>query len=349
MSEKGPKFETHMPENTEPQEPKISQPEAAADNKESTPEETARLDYQEAQRKAADQRKIDEIRAGLGLETVESKKETTEDLAREIMGNQLLGTDELREQLGIELGHEDIPHITFTREELERAKVEGAKLILRVESFEDGTPITIENVMQRFPNIISGELELTGRSEEDAWIVGSAVFSKETPKYEWKLIKTADLAPGTEYLSNEAQEAFLNNDFEDLLIAIDRMNALWDSKEIVNAGPPREMIDAARKAIPNTEKLKTLRESLPAEAKLPRAIEIIYDYLLSGKKPATQDLEIATSSTIEAGRGEPMERPIDIGFTDEGIKIHSRRDMRWGRPNALGDKKPGIAIGYIQY
>ncbi len=350
MPEKEPQFSPHESgnEQIEPSEKRSPTPDEIQAQETAKKARVADLHVREESIRVEDQKKIDMIRTELGLQTPEHAAETeimTIESASEILGgDRVFGADNVREYLGIHLESQDVPPITYTREQLEKAKAEGATLVLRIDTFDDGAPLTLENLTQRFPGTVSGEI--TGNQEEDAWAAGSKLLSTETPRREWKLVRTGEIAAGTEHLSFEAQDAFMKKDYNALGKAMDRMTEFWDS---LTAGPPREMIEDAKNKIPSLDELKMLRESLPEGAELPRAIEVVYDFLVSGKRNLPDDLEIATKSTVEAGFGEPVERPVDVGFTGEGIKVHPRRDMRFGRPNALGEKKPGIAIGYIQY
>lgn len=349
MSEKEPQLSPQVDQErkTGPREQPTSTPDEIETQEIARQARLADLRVQEEQIRVDDRQKINMIRNELGLNVEhEAGNETmTFESASEILGgDRVFGIDNVREYLGVHLQSKDIPPITYTRVQLEKAKAEGATLVLRVDTFDDGTPLTLENLTQRFPGSVSGEI--TGNQEEDSWAAGSKLLSTETPRREWKLVRTGEFAAGTEHLSFEAQDAFMKKDYEALGKAMDRMTEFWDS---LTAGPPRETIEDAKNKIPSLDELKTLRESLPEGAELPQAIEVVYDFLVSGKRTLPNDLEIATQSTVGAGFGEPVERPVDVGFTEEGIKVHTRRDMRFGRPNALGDKKPGIAIGYIQY
>ncbi|MCR4314333.1 MAG: hypothetical protein NUV84_03745 [Candidatus Uhrbacteria bacterium] len=275
----------------------------------------------------------------------ESESGMSPEMASEILGSdRVLGAERVRQVFGVSI--EQIPKIHFSKEQLEQAKERGAKLIYRIESLQDGKPITLESLTQLQPGIVLGEI--SGNQEEDFWLGDDSSVLRESPRGGWNLVETGDLAPGTEFLSAEAQMAFMRKDYGGLQKALEDMNAFWDSEEIVRRGPPREMIDGARQRIPDLTKLKALRESLPANANLPKVVEAVYDLLLSGKA-VSPDLVMATASSFDAGKGEPVDRPLDISIEENGVRVHSRRDMRFGRPNSLGNRKPGIAIGYIQY
>lgn len=275
---------------------------------------------------------------------IKSETEMTSEIAREILGkDHVFGIEQARERFGINIDVKDLLVIPFSREQLERAKASGDRLVLRVDKFADGSPMTLENFMKKFPDVVTGEL-----SGDNSWAQGSSALSKEVPNTEWALVKSMDVGKGTEHLSMEAQAAFIAGDYVALAKAISDTQAFWDSPDMVQNGPPREMIESARSKLPSLEELKTLREALPKEVRLPSAIEIAYDFLLTGAEPIANNLETATASKVEAGFGEPVDRPIDLGFVNGQMKIHTRRNMQFGRPHGLGDKKPGISIGYIQ-
>ena len=72
-----------------------------------------------------------------------------EDKAREILGDSFIGSERIISCAGFPLKMDDIPDIPFTENEI-REKKETHLLILGLDSFVDGSPVTIKKMKERF-------------------------------------------------------------------------------------------------------------------------------------------------------------------------------------------------------
>lgn len=276
--------------------------------------------------------------------------------AREILGAEhVLGPDRVKEVFGIEL--DQIPEIPFSKEELEQAKEQGARLILRINKFDENTPLTSENLLERMGDkkdeVFSSGSEYPTASD---WTKGMSFTKEQFPESRWILTQTQEL-PETRFLSSEAQQAFMAGDREGLQTALDNMNEFWDNmdtdpEEIKRGVPPKEFRENAKRQLLDVDAYMALRERLPENASLPSVAEMIYDSAIA-KEPLVENMSVATRTTVDAipgPNGEPV-RPFDFGYSEDGISLHTRRDTRFGRPIPLGqgsERIPGIPIAYLQ-
>ncbi len=77
------------------------------------------------------------------------KSETEYNVAKEIMGSNFIGEQELRQQTKIEFLIDHVPSIPFSKDELEKKRGDYI-LLLGVSKFMDGSPITIRNMIHIF-------------------------------------------------------------------------------------------------------------------------------------------------------------------------------------------------------
>lgn len=282
--------------------------------------------------------------------TTESENKITLESARDILGEKnIFGAERVKEEFGVELA--TIPEIPFSKTDIEQAKNVGEVLMLRVNRFDNGTPITIKNLVERSRG--RGESTLSSVSDisdELDWVEGMAFQEVTTPALEWKLVRTQPIEE-TKHLSFDAQRSFMAGAFDRLQQNLDEMSAYWD--ELLQGGTAeglRQHIDHAKAALPTLETLKTLRASLPKEATLPSVIEMLYDAKMRGAS-LFENMAVVTNDTVSPIEGE-LERPIDLSFLDGKASLHVRRDKRFGRPHKLGNTDEfisGIPIGYIQH
>ncbi|MDO8507932.1 MAG: hypothetical protein Q7S53_05220 [bacterium] len=125
------------------------------------------------------------------LEAVKDEVMLPSERAKEIMGKDFFGPDEIKKALGIEI--DEVPVIPFTRSELERAKELGQTLILRTGKASDGGPLTMEKI---------GEL-LSGKDKDggkllygDDWYENEKFYIEETAKLGWALV-SKETIPGS--------------------------------------------------------------------------------------------------------------------------------------------------------
>ncbi len=105
--------------------------------------------------------------------------------AKEILGSDCLGPEEVEKAFGIKINSAEVPSIPFSATELEKAKGLGQFLVLRANCDLDGSPLT----MERMEGLLSARFE--GRDEkvlyDTDWYKGEKFFTEETPQMEWAL------------------------------------------------------------------------------------------------------------------------------------------------------------------
>lgn len=106
------------------------------------------------------------------------------DEAKEIMGEDFLGPEAIKETFGIKVETKDVPEIPFSKKELERAKELEQFLVLRVDKRTAGDDLTIRRMAGSFNGnvIVRGELRF------------DPVVAKSTPETGWALV-TKNLVP----------------------------------------------------------------------------------------------------------------------------------------------------------
>lgn len=106
--------------------------------------------------------------------------------AERIMGREnFLGQEDIEAVFGIHL--ESVPQVSFSREELERAKELGQQLILQVDTLKDGLPLTLQNLKRTFPKTSDGNKLWYDQD----WYDNEDFFKNETPRLGWKLVSKA--------------------------------------------------------------------------------------------------------------------------------------------------------------
>lgn len=267
---------------------------------------------------------------------VEDGNVVTEAEARKIFDNAIIGTDELKQVFG-EGAALVVDKIPFSKKELIEAAEKGAKLIYRMDSLPDGSPMTMQNLDKFADSAMMGDVE--GAVEYNM-----EFFTQEPVERGWAITKAVEI-PHTNHLSYEAQAALIAKDEKRLEAALNDIPLFWDK-----VGIPNEV----RPALPTLDDLKLVMERLPEGTELPSAVELFYDvyvqYKLNGQDVLSNVATATRSKAQELSAIDEPERPIDIGLTENGkIHFHWRRDMRFGRP---GETKPGsvpgIPINYIQ-
>lgn len=215
------------------------------------------------------------------VETLE--KGTSLERALEIMGDeQFIGPEDIKNTFGFT--PEKIPPISFTPEELERARELGQQLILYVDTKADGTPFTVADMNDILDGKTSDGRELLyseRHTDEDS------VLAVQTPRLGWRLTAPELIENSTSknyldqtqelvhYLQNEVFEG------EDIPAvyqeAIDEFNAQKDTlNELMNS----DWQEAAKK-------LSSLSiNQLTRE----RSSEILYRLAVTEKKSGNKNL-----------------------------------------------------------
>ena len=151
---------------------------------------------------------------------ITEKKETLEralcpspEAAEAIMGKEyFLGPEAIQETFGAL--PENIPPISFSRQELREAKQRGELLVLQIDRLADGTPLTGKAIHERF-----------GTQKGRKWFfynvdehIDKPFFDADTPEVCWKLVslkmlpdsKNKNYYEQTELLANHVKTLFAN-------------------------------------------------------------------------------------------------------------------------------------------
>ena len=115
--------------------------------------------------------------------------------AREVLGQDVLGPEQVKKAFGIELDPDEVPDIPFSKEELERAKELGQMLVLRTNQAPDGSPLTMQNMQE----LLQDQFDQEGKGRvlyDTEWYNNERFFTQETPEPFWALV-TKDFIPGS--------------------------------------------------------------------------------------------------------------------------------------------------------
>lgn len=113
--------------------------------------------------------------------------------AKEIMGDEFFGPDEVENAFGFEIDKDSIPDIPFSTQELSEAKANNQYLMLYVPKKADGTPITAEMLV----NTLQPQFEKDGKGKiqyEIDWYKNEKFYTADAPRPAWRLI-TKDVIP----------------------------------------------------------------------------------------------------------------------------------------------------------
>ena len=115
--------------------------------------------------------------------------------AREIMGQDYYGPDEIFNTHGIKIKLNEIPHIPFTKTDLIRAKELNQQLVLFIDKASDGQPLTMKQ--------INDDLQLRYTKENEGkllfdvdWYKDEPFYITQTPRVGWKLM-TKEVLPNS--------------------------------------------------------------------------------------------------------------------------------------------------------
>jgi hypothetical protein len=113
----------------------------------------------------------------------------------------MLGPEEVTEVFGVTLEAKDIPPIPFSREELERAKELNQFLVLRLAKAEDGSPLSMAKMAEKFEQRLKDEDKGKPLYDTD-WYKNEDFFLHEAPTTGWSLVSKEPIADsvGKNYL-----------------------------------------------------------------------------------------------------------------------------------------------------
>ena len=135
---------------------------------------------------------------------------TTVKQARAILGDDVLGPEELRAALGGVDDTEAGAAVPFTPADLEQARGNGELLVLRAAAVA-GAPLTLLRLIQRFPESFDqASLRKMGYQLRDEWgIELEPLAAIDTCRSHWALVRK-DLLPDTRNLSYDEQDALID-------------------------------------------------------------------------------------------------------------------------------------------
>lgn len=133
------------------------------------------------------------------------------EIAREKLGDDFIGPEEIRAAFGDEVEISEIPPIPFSPEALEKAKELGQMLVLRVDKAADGSPLT----MLKIHDILNDRLDADGRGEvlrsrDDEWKMKSDFYTKESAANGWALVSKETVPDSTSKNYLQQTETLVN-------------------------------------------------------------------------------------------------------------------------------------------
>lgn len=115
--------------------------------------------------------------------------------AKDIMGTDFFGPDEVENAFGFEIDKDLIPDIPFSAQELADAKANGQYLMLYVSNKADGTRITAQELVNTLQEKFNSDGK--GKIQYDTdWYENEKFYTTDTPRIAWRLI-TKDVIPGS--------------------------------------------------------------------------------------------------------------------------------------------------------
>lgn len=270
--------------------------------------------------------KVESKRKILGQKEVERGeiRESKESLisiseAREILGKDFLGPEAVKNVFGVEL--ETIPPIQFTKEDLERAKELNQILILQTDKMEDGKPMTLENLKNKFPKAHDGKKMWYDQD----WYNKEDFFKNETPKAGWKFVSKDTIPNSTNknYLEQtETVIQYLKEEvFKDKELPKEYQEAITEFES--QKSNISKLIDSDWKSA--SDKLGNLQITRLTRE---NPSEVMYRLILENKE--NKDKLLPSKHTWTLGRGSDGEFVSVGGFDDGGAGVRgSRPDRRY--------------------
>lgn len=120
--------------------------------------------------------------------------------AREIMGEEFFGPDEIENAFGFGIDRSLIPEIPFSTRELVEARMNDCYLMLYVPKKSDGTNITaqglVDALQEQFEHDGKGKIQSRQTLHHSKDLSVESLFTTDTPRNAWRLI-TKDVIPGS--------------------------------------------------------------------------------------------------------------------------------------------------------
>jgi len=287
----------------------------------------------------ADEAKRKIVSEPVSKEKGREKNKVTMEQARQILGDDFYGREEVEDTFGFEIKDTEIPPIPYSSEELEDAKELGESLVLRISHDEGGKPMTMKRIYEIMKPKMGKDHPLLLDSDfcNDVDYYKNEAFFKEAPlKTEWKLIgssfvdgsKDQNYVHQTRLLRDHLKSVGSLSAYEEqrcsdevLRRLSEQMGVDWDSQEIVDK----------KKYEKNWKEVARELSELKVNVNHRRTLaEIIYDYAMKFKETKDQGVlknDFDWSRTVSS-RGEigNIGMVRDIGArvtTDRPGKRHS--------------------------
>jgi hypothetical protein len=202
------------------------------------------------------------------------RRETKMRAAKEIFGEDYFGPEAVEKAFGVHLELKDIPDIPFTVAEMERSRVLGEYMMLRIDKGADGRPLTLNSFVRL------GQTHSPTYVSQRIWNFSQdPFFCEETPRRSWALV-TPNCLPSSfnkNYFSQTLIAlSYLRNDFFRGKVPKRYQSAIEDfeshDREIASA------ISQSRWASYNpTKAFQKLKTLLLTDALRPSPVEVAYD------------------------------------------------------------------------
>ncbi len=216
-------------------------------------------------------------------ETGEIPKSATIEKAKELFGTDFLGPDQIKKALGFEVDPNAIPNIKFSQEELERAKELDQYLILRMDRDGNGTPLTMEHLVNAMQPVFTADDKGKILYGVD-WYPDEPFYKTETPRMKWALVSKSPVPDSTSanYLKqSEVIAAYLKNTvFRGQTIPPEYQAAFTELDN--QKGVIASLIDPSSNTYANTWKDGADRLAKLKLTQLTRQlpVEVVYDFLV---------------------------------------------------------------------
>ncbi len=237
--------------------------------------------------------------------------------AQKIMSDkQFIGPDDIKNTFGFM--PKVIPEIPFSKERLERAKELGQHLILHVNTKEDGTLFTTNDMVETLDNKASdGKALFRNKNQSHNWFTKDSTMANETPRLSWRLT-TPEILEGSlgknyleqteviiDYLQNKVFDGIsMPKKYQD---AIDEFNALNTDEFKAKIASSYDSIwkPAAKKLVELTINQMTRENNAEAINRL----------ALTERKTGIKCLENLRTWTNSIAENGDL---VDVGYFDDG-------------------------------
>jgi len=275
--------------------------------------------------------KLMEGALGISGKKIEGTLQEQMDMAKEVMGEEFFGFQEVKKAFGIEINPEGIPEIPFSREELEKAKELNQFLVLRVNMASDGKPLTLRKINEILKGKVSDGSKLlyaddgTGKIKSDSWYKDEDFPKTDKPKLAWALVSK-------EVIPNSTNKNYLNQTEE--LVEYLR-NQVFKGEEVPEEY--QEGIEEFKKVKAEIEKLMSSDWEKAAEIlsglklnQLTRQnpAEVLYDIAIYFQNRGERILEKIYTWTARRASVGGLVRVGD--FDSDGVIVRSYRPGRSG-------------------